>query len=222
MNITTDQFIIWENSFFKLNDTIFFTWLIMAVMIGVALVLRLFITNEKNFGKLQNFFEVFITGIEDQIKKMGEVDIKKVFPFIATIFIFVLIANLLQLIPFFKSPTASLSTNIALVILVIIRGITYGIKRTGVLEYLKKYTRPTIFMLPMNIVSDIASNCALVIRLYGNIMSAMVIGAIVDGIAFLAFGFPIFLNILHFISGVLQAYIFSMLSLVFIMSSEKK
>ncbi|MDD2839532.1 MAG: F0F1 ATP synthase subunit A [Rickettsiales bacterium] len=221
MNITTDQFIIWENSFFKLNDTIFFTWLIMLVMIGLALVLRFFITNKKNFGKLQNFFEVLITGIEDQIKKMGEVDIKYIFPFVATLFIFILIANLLQIIPFFKSPTASLSTNIALVILVIIRGVSYGIKRVGVVNYLKKYTKPTIFMLPMNIISDVASNCALVIRLYGNIMSAMVIGAIVDGIVFLAFGFPIFLNILHFISSIIQAYIFSMLSLVFIMSAEE-
>lgn len=221
MNITTDQFIIWENHFFKLNDTIFFTWFIMAFMIGIALILRLYITNEKNFGKLQNFFEVFITGTEDQIQKMGKVDIKEVFPFIATVFIFVLMANLLQLIPFFRSPTASLSTNIALIILVIIRGVGYGIKKIGVIGYLKKFAKPSIIMIPMNIISEISSNCSLVIRLYGNMMSAMVIGAIVDGIAFLAFGFPIFLNILHFISGVLQAYIFSMLSLVFIISAEE-
>ncbi len=220
MNISTDQFIIWQNSFFKLNDTIFFTWIIMLIMIGSALILRFYITSEKNFGKLQNFFEVLITGIEDQIEKVGKVNIKHILPFIATVFIFILIANLLQLIPFFRSPTASLSTNIALVILVIIRGVSYGITRVGAFNYLKKYTKPTMLMLPMNIISDIGSNCALVIRLYGNIMSSMVIAAIVDGVVFLIFGFPIFLNILHFISSIIQAYIFSMLSLVFIMSAE--
>ncbi|HSQ98229.1 MAG TPA: F0F1 ATP synthase subunit A [Rickettsiales bacterium] len=220
MNITTDAMIMWKNDFFTINDTIFFTWIIMFLVISLALVLRVLITNEKNFGRLQNFFEVLITGIEEQIEKAGEIDVKYVFPFIATIFIFILVANLIHIIPFFHSPTASLSTNIALVIIVILTGVSYGIKRVGILNYLKKYTKPSWIMLPMNVVGDIASNCALVVRLYGNIMSAMVIGMIIEGIAFLSIGFPLFLNFLDLISGIIQAYIFSMLSLAFIMSAE--
>ncbi len=220
MKITPDQYIVWQDGFFKINHTILFTWFIMAVMIIVALILRAVLTHEKNIGKLQNFFEILITGIKDQVEKMGKVDLNFVFPFIATIFIFILFSNLLQIIPFFHSPTASLSTTVALVVVVVSLGIIYGVKRVGVIGYLKKYIRPTVVMLPMNIISDISSNCALAIRLYGNIMSGMVIGAVVSQIAFLALGFPIFLSILSFISSVIQAYIFSILALVFILSAE--
>lgn len=220
MKITPDQYIVWQDGFFKINHTILFTWFIMVVIIIVALILRVVLTHEKNIGKLQNFFEILITGIEDQIQKMGKVDLNFVFPFIATIFIFILFSNLLQIIPFFHSPTASLSTTVALVIIVVSLGIIYGVKRVGILGYLKKYIKPTIVMLPMNIISDISGNCALAIRLYGNIMSGMIIGAVVSKIVFLALGFPIFLSILSFISSVIQAYIFSILALVFILSAE--
>lgn len=220
MKITPDQFIVWQDGFFKINHTILFTWIVMAVMLVLALILRAVLTHEKNIGRLQNFFEVLITGIQEQIEKIGEVEMKYIFPFIATLFIFILFSNLLQVIPFFHSPTASLSTTVALVIMVVSLGIIYGIKRVGFAKYIKKYIKPTPVMLPMNIISDISGNCALAIRLYGNVMSGMIIGAVVSQIAFLALGFPIFLNILSFISSVIQAYIFSVLALVFIISAE--
>ena len=220
MKITPDQFIIWQNGFLKINQTIFFTWFIMMFIIAAALILRLALTNKKDIGRLQNFFEILVTGIEDQIEKMGKVDLNFIFPFIATIFIFILFSNLLQIIPFFNSPTASLSTTVALVVIVVSLGVIYGIKKVGFISYLKKYTKPTIIMLPMNIISDISSNCALAIRLYGNVMSGMIIGVVISQIAFLALGFPIFLNVLSFISSIIQAYIFSILALVFILSAE--
>lgn len=192
----------------------------MIFLLVTALILRLMLTNKKDFSKLQNFFEILITGIEDQISQMGKVNIKIIFPIIATLFIFILSANLLQMIPTFHSPTASLSTTIALVIVVITTGISYGIYRVGFFGYLKKYTRPTIIMLPLNLIGDISSNTAMAIRLYGNMMSGMVISAIVTKIAFLVLGFPIFLSVLSFISSVIQAYIFSILALVFMMSAE--
>ena len=220
MNISTDQFIVWNNGFLKINHTILFTWFAMAIIFIIVFILNRFLTHKKNIGKLQNFFEVLIVGINDQIKQMGNIDVKMVFPFIATLFIFIIFSNLLQIIPFFHSPTASLSTTIALVIMVICMGLFYGIKKVGVISYIKKYTKPTPIILPMNIISDVSSNCALAIRLYGNIMSSMLIGAIISKIAFLALGFPIFLNILSFISSIIQAYIFSVLALVFIASVD--
>lgn len=220
MKISPDQYIMWQDGFLKLNHTIFFTWIIMIFLLVTALILRLMLTNKKDFSKLQNFFEILITGIEDQISQMGKVNIKIIFPIIATLFIFILSANLLQMIPTFHSPTASLSTTIALVIVVITTGISYGIYRVGFFGYLKKYTRPTIIMLPLNLIGDISSNTAMAIRLYGNMMSGMVISAIVTKIAFLVLGFPIFLSVLSFISSVIQAYIFSILALVFMMSAE--
>lgn len=220
MKISPDQYIIWQNGFFKINSTLFFTWFIMVIILITALILRAILTKEKNIGRLQNFFEVLITGIEDQISQMGKVDLKYVFPFVATVFIFILFSNLLQLIPTFKSPTASLSTTVALASMVVLMGIGYGIKQVGIIGYLKKYFKPSPVMFIMNVISDISSNCALAIRLYGNIMSGMVIGAVVAEVAFLVLGFPIFLSILSVISGVIQAYIFSILAVVFILSAE--
>ena len=220
MNISTDQAIIWQSGIFKINQTILFTWFIMAIILVAVFVLRFIFSYEKNIGRLQNFFEILITGIEDQINKMGKVDMKIVFPFIATLFIFILFSNLLQIIPFFNSPTASLSTTMALAISVVAMGLFYGIKRVGVLGYVKKYIKPSPVMLFMNIISDVSSNCALAVRLYGNMMSSMLIGMIISKIVFLTLGFPIFLDILGFISGIIQAYIFSILALVFVMSAE--
>ncbi len=220
MNITPDQIVLWQSGFFKVNATLLFTWIIMAIIIAVAIALRLVLTHEKNTGRLQNFFEVLITGIKDQVEKMGKVDINFVFPFIATLFIFILFSNLIQLIPYFYSPTASLSTNLALVIVVVLLGLIYGIKTAGFLGYFKKYLKPTPVLLVMNIFSDISSNCALAVRLYGNVMSGMVITAVVSQIAFLALGFPIFLSLLTFISSIIQAYIFSILAVVFIISVD--
>lgn len=221
MKISLDQFIVWQYGFFKINQTILFTWLVMALLITTAIILRAFLTSEKNFGRLQNFFEIITSGIEGQISQMTKVNMNFVFPFIATLFIFILSSNLLQIIPIFRSPTASLSTTVALVTMVICIGIAYGISRVGLSGYLKKYTKPTIIMLPMHIIGDISSNMAMAIRLYGNIMSGMVISAIITKIAFLAFGLPIFLSILSFVSSVIQAYIFSILALVFMTSAEE-
>lgn len=221
MKISTDQYIIWQSGFFKINQTILFTWVIIVFLVTTALILRTLLTSEKNFGKLQNFFEVLTSGIEQQISQMTKVNMNFVFPFIATLFIFILSSNLLQIIPIFHSPTASLSTTVALVSMVICIGIIYGISRVGIFGYLKKYTKPTLIMLPMHIIGDVSSNMAMAIRLYGNIMSGMVISAIVTKIAFLAFGLPIFLSILSFVSSVIQAYIFSILALVFMTSAEE-
>lgn len=220
MNITPDQNIVWESGLFKINNTILFTWIIIAIILLLVAILRLVLSSDKYTTKLQNIFEILCELIQDQILKMGKCNMKYVFPFVATLFIFILFCNLLQIIPFMQSPTASLSTTVALVISVVLFGVVYGMLNNGFINYFKKYIRPTPIMLPMNIISDVSSNCALAIRLYGNIMSGMIITAVVSKIVFLAFGFPIFLNILTLITGTIQAYIFSVLALVFINSSN--
>ncbi|MDR3290268.1 MAG: F0F1 ATP synthase subunit A [Rickettsiales bacterium] len=220
MNISTDSILIFDG-FLKINATIFYTWIVMAIALFFAIMTRICLTHTKNIGKLQNFFEFLIMTIEEQIKTMGEVNIFFIFPFIATLFIFILMSNLLSIIPSFYSPTASLSTTAALAIIVVFSGYFYGIKRVGFFGFLKKFIKPAPFLLPLNIISDISSNCALAIRLYGNVMSGMILGAIVGNIVFLELGFPVFLHILDFMSSSIQAYIFSILSLSFMMGAEK-
>lgn len=221
MNISPDQYILWEYGFFKFNYTILFTWVVMAILVLISLVLKMFLTSEKNLTTLQNIFEVLILGIENQIKSLNEnFEMRFLFPFVATLFCFILLSDLLQIIPFFYSPTASLSTTMALMFSVVLFGFVYGISRKGFYGYMKKYIQPTAVMLPLNIMGDVSSNIALAVRLYGNMMSGMIIGLVVSRVIFLSIGLPIFLNILSLITSVVQAYIFSVLAVVFIASAE--
>ncbi|GMO56632.1 MAG: F0F1 ATP synthase subunit A [Rickettsiales bacterium] len=222
MDISTDTIIIFQNSIFPINATIFYTWIVMAIILTTSIILRFYLTSTDKIGKLQTFFETVIMTIEEQIKNAGKVDMNFVFPFIGSLFLFIITSNLLSMIPTFHSPTASLSTTAALAIIVVFVGYTYQIRRVGFKGFLKKYIKPVAFMLPMNIISDVSGNCALAIRLYGNVMSGMVLGAIVAKISFLSLGFPIFLSILDFMSSVIQAYIFSVLSLTFMRNAESQ
>jgi F-type H+-transporting ATPase subunit a len=131
------------------------------------------------------------------------------------LFLYTLTSNLISLLPFCESPTASLSTTVALAILVFLFAIFLGIREHG-LDYLKKYVKPVFIMAPFNIIGEVSKLASLSIRLYGNIMSSYVITSILSEIAMLSIAFPVIINLLGLVSGVIQAYIFSMLSLMFL------
>ena len=170
MIISTDEVILFEKGFFHINYTILFTWIVMAILILLAIITSMNIKNKKSVGKFENFFEVLLNLIEDQIKSITKVEFKLVFPVISTIFLFILVSNLISLIPNFQSPTGSLSTTFALMFVVLIFAMLVGIKSKGYKQYFSKYVKPVAFMLPLNIIGDIVSNFSLAFRLYGNIM----------------------------------------------------
>ena len=93
----------------------------------------------------------------------------------------------------------------------------YGIAQCGVLAYFRQYLQPTIFMLPFNIVGEFSRTLALAVRLYGNIMSGTVIAGIL--LSFAPFFFPILMQILGLLTGMIQAYIFAILAMVYIASA---
>ena len=217
MNITTDSTIYFQHGFFKLNETILFSWIVMLILIVAATVLNICIKRKK-LSFIQNFFEALITTIEGQIKTINSKNVAVVFPFIATLFIYILVANLISLIPNFESPTGSLSTTAAFAILTFLFSIVFGIKQKSFRGYLKSYFKPIAIMLPLNIIGQLSKVVSLSFRLYGNIMSSGAIIFILMSIPFLSVGFPVLINLLATISGVIQAYIFSILSLIAIAS----
>ena len=89
MKISPDQYIIWKIGFIEINSTILFTWIVMAILIGFALILRLRLNREKTLGGLQSFFEAVIIMLENQVKDAGFKNMKFIFPVIATLFLFV-------------------------------------------------------------------------------------------------------------------------------------
>ena len=220
MKYTPDQYILWEKGIFNLNLTLVYTWAVMIFIILLSVIVTRKLSSGKKISKLQNLLEAIVDGIDTQVRDMSENNVQHLMPLAGTLFIFILVSNLISLIPGVIAPTASMSTTAALAIFVFISMMFYGMKKKGILGYFKKYLKPMPFLLRLNIISDISGNFALAVRLYGNMMSGVVISAVMLKIMFLAWGFPVFIQLLGLISAVIQAYIFSVLAMIFIISAE--
>jgi F-type H+-transporting ATPase subunit a len=169
--------------------------------------------------RIQNLLEVLVTGIRDQIRDVSGQDPGPYLPFIGTLFIFISTVNLLTILPGYRAPTGSLSTTAALATCVFIAVPLYGISSQGLLRYFRQYVRPTVFMLPFNIIGELSRTLALAVRLYGNMMSGTVIAAILIG--FVPLFVPILMQLLGLLTGMIQAYIFAVLAMVYIASATK-
>lgn len=135
-------------------------------------------------------------------------------PFVGTLFLFIGVSNLLDIVPGWRAPTSSLSTTAALAICVGVAVPLFGIRQQGVTAYFRHYLRPTVIMLPFHLMSETSRNLALAIRLFGNMMSASMIAAILLAIA--PFFFPVLMQALGLLTGMIQAYIFAILAMVYI------
>ncbi|MDY0281461.1 F0F1 ATP synthase subunit A [Desulfomicrobium sp. ZS1] len=214
MRLSPDEIIFWEYGFLKLNATIAFTWGLMLVMaIGSKIITRKLSTDLAR-SHWQNLLEIVVTGIEKQIEEIGLPQPQKYLDFLGTLFLFVAVASLCTVIPGYEPPTGSLSTTVALALCVFVAVPFFGIQEQGLGDYLKSYMKPTFIMLPFNIISEISRTLALAVRLFGNMMSGTMIIAIL--ITITPFLFPIVMTMLGLLTGMVQAYIFSILAAVYI------
>jgi F-type H+-transporting ATPase subunit a len=219
MQITPDQVVFWQWGGFPVNATIVFTWAVMALLVVGARVVTWRLSDTERMSRWQNLAEVLVVGMRDQIRDVSQQDPKQYLPFIGTLFLFIAMSNILAVVPGFRPPTGSLSTTAALAICVLLAVPLYGIAERGVGGYLRKYVRPTVFMLPFNVIGELSRTVALAIRLYGNVMSGTVIVAILIGIV--PFFFPIVMQLLGLLTGLIQAYIFAVLAMVYIASATR-
>lgn len=220
MKFNPDQFIYFEWGLFKLNATIAYTWLIMLMLtIGSMLITRKLKTTAEING-WQNLVEVLVGGIAKHIEDITHQQPFKFLPFVGTLFIFILVSNILSIIPFYKPPTGSLSTTAALALCVFVAVPVFGLSTRSLGSYLREYVSPSMFMLPFNIIGEITRIFALAVRLYGNLMSSTVIGMVL--LIIMPFFFPVIMQVLGLLTGVIQAYIFAVLAMVYIASALKK
>jgi F-type H+-transporting ATPase subunit a len=215
MHLSPDQRIFWQHGWFKLNATIVFTWAIMLVLAaGAKLITRRLSSDEQKRSRWQNLLEIVVTGIQTQIKEAGLSQPEKYIGFLGTLFLFVGLSALFTILPGYDPPTASLSTTAALALCVFVAVPLFGIEDQGVGNYLKSFIQPTVIMLPFNIIGELSRTLALAVRLFGNMMSgAMIIGILLTITPFL---FPIVMTLLGLLTGMVQAYIFSILAAVYI------
>lgn len=218
-DLTTDQAIIWQWHFMTLNYTILFTWGVMLFLTLFSIIITRNLSTDINVSRWQNLLEIIVVGIEDQIRGITQQNPGHYLPFIGTLFIFIAVSNLLIIIPGYYPPTASLSTTTALALCVFVAVPIFGISEIGLRGYLKNYARPSVFNLPFNIIGDVSRTLALAVRLFGNIMSGNKIVAILLSIAPLIF--PVFIQLLGILTGLVQAYIFAVLAMVYIASATR-
>ena len=219
MRLSPDERIFWQNGAFKLNATIVFTWGLMFVMIvGSKLVTRKLSTGLTR-SRWQNILEMVVTGIDKQIEEVGLPEPAKYIGFLGTLFLFLALASFCTVIPGYEPPTGSLSTTAALALCVFVAVPLFGIEEQGLGGYLKSYAEPTALMLPFNIISELSRTLALAVRLFGNMMSGAMIIAILLTIT--PFVFPIVMTALGLLTGMVQAYIFSILAAVYIAAATR-
>jgi len=217
VTINPDNIVVWQWGMLHLNATIVFTWLVMALLTGVSWLVTRRLSTGTRISHWQNLLEVLVIGMRDQIKEVSRQEPGRYLPFVGTLFLFIAAANLLNIVPGYTAPTGSLSTTTALAICVFVAVPIYGIAHEGPLNYLKHYVKPTALMLPFNIIGEISRTIALAVRLYGNIMSGTVIVAIL--LSLTPYLFPVVMQLLGLLTGMIQAYIFAVLAMVYIASA---
>jgi F-type H+-transporting ATPase subunit a len=217
MDISPDNTILVAYGPIKLNATILFTWLVMALLVGVSWLVTRRLSSDETLSRGQNLLEVLVQAMHDQISEISQQRAGQYLPFVGTLFVFIAASNLLAIIPGYQPPTGSLSTTAALAICVFFAVPLYGIARLGPLTYFKQYAKPTPVMLPFNIIGELSRTLALAVRLFGNVMSGTMIAGVL--LSIIPLFFPIIMQLLGLVTGLIQAYIFAVLAMVYISSA---
>jgi F-type H+-transporting ATPase subunit a len=219
MHLSPDQWIFWQYGFLKLNATIAFTWALMLLLAISSLLIARNLSVDLARSRWQNLLEIIVTGIQSQIKEVGLARPDRYLGFLGTLFLFIAVSSICTIIPGYQPPTGSLSTTAALALCVFVAVPMFGIADQGLGGYLKSYAQPTLLMLPFNLIGEFSRTLALSVRLFGNMMSGvMIIGILLSITPFI---FPIVMTVLGLLTGMVQAYIFSILAAVYIAAATK-
>jgi len=219
MTITPDQIEYWRYGFLTINNTLVTTWVLILFLVGGSwLITRKFSADKPVDGK-QGVLEMIVITISDQIEEAGLQTPLRYLPFLGTLFLFIVTANLATIFPGYKPPTSSLSTTAALAICVFLAVPLFNIYKMGLCSYLKTYISPNPLLAPFNIIGEFTRTISLAFRLFGNMMSGEIIISIL--LTLTPFFFPVVMNLFGLLTGVIQAYIFTILATVYIAAASK-
>jgi F-type H+-transporting ATPase subunit a len=201
----------------EITATVVYSLVASATLVAFALLARRgFKTGPTAWATAAEFV---VEHLENVMREMFGRDARPFIPLVVTLALFVGVANLLGLVPGMKSPTADFSTAAALAVVVFLAVPFYGIRENGLKGYLRHYLKPTPFLLPLEIIGEFSRTVALAVRLFGNIMSEELIIAVLLAIAGLLVPVPIMM--LAVLTGVVQAYIFAVLTAVYLSAAVR-
>ena len=195
-----------------ITSTVVTTWVIMAVIWLLAWLVSRRLRIEP--GPVQTAVEGMVSSIEGAVIEVAPQHARQIMPFIGSLWVFLVVANLSGLIPGMHSPTRDLSATAALAIVVFLSTHWFGIRIQGLKGYLRHYMVPSPILLPFHLISEITRTVALAVRLFGNMMSLEMAALLILLVAgFLA---PVPILMLHIVEALVQAYIFGMLALIYV------
>jgi len=195
-----------------ITSTVVTTWVIMAVIWLLAWLVSHRLRIEP--GPVQTTVEGIVSSIEDAVTAVAPQHARQIMPFIGSLWVFLVVANLSGLIPGVHAPTRDLSATTALAIIVFLSTHWFGIRIQGLKAYLRHYLTPSPILLPFHLISEITRTVALAVRLFGNMMSLEMAALLILLVAgFLA---PVPILMLHIVEALVQAYIFGMLALIYV------
>ena len=202
-------------------DAIAYTWLVMALLLIVSLLATKGLKTVP--GGLQNFMEVIVGGIENMVvETMGEHG-RPYFPLIATIALFVLVSNLIGLVPGFYPPTANLNTTAACAIIVFLSTHIVGVKEHG-FHYLKHFMGPIWWLAPImffiEVIGHLSRPISLSLRLFGNMNGHELVLMIFFGLV--PFLVPLPMMVMGVLVSFIQAFVFMLLAMIYISGSMEE
>jgi len=219
MDITPDAIVYWEAGPVRITATLVFSWFVMGILVGGSWLVTRRLSTATTLSRGQSLLEIVVEMIQEQIRDVTQQDPARYLPFVGTLFLFIAVSNILAIVPSFHPPTGSLSTTAALALCVLASTPLFGITERGLSGFLRTYLQPSAFLLPFNIIGELTRTVALALRLFGNVMSGSMMVAAALAIAPLFF--PIIMSALGLLIGLIQAYIFAILALVFIASANQ-
>ncbi len=192
-----------------ITDTVVSTWVMMGVIIILALLIRRYMPDAA---------EMLLETINNIASSVmpASVNVIKYLPFLGALAIFLVLANIFSIFPLMVSPTANINTTFALALVVFFAVHIYGVREKGLWGYIKNFSKP-IFLFPFEIISQLSRTLSLTLRLFGNILSTDLVVAIVFSL--IPFIVPLPFAALGILTGVLQAYIFTILASLYIASA---
>jgi len=188
------------------------SWGIMLVLAGGGWLLTRRLALRP--GMAQAALELVVETLEQQIRDTMRTEPAAYLPLIGTLFLYIFVANWSSLVPGIEPPTGAIETDAALALIVFAASIGFGVRVRGLGGYLRGFAHPSIIMVPLNLLENVTRTFSLVVRLFGNVMSGIfVIGIVLSLVGLLV---PVPLMALELLTGAVQAYIFTVLAMVFI------
>lgn len=215
-----DDIYIFQYGDWYINATIFNSWLVMALITLIAWLTTRKLPTAKHVSKWQTALEALVLWLQRESNETSGSRTNQYLGMAMGLFCFILVCNFLTFIPWFRPPTASISTTMAFAAVVFLSIPYFAVKNAGVKGYLKKFIEPVPLMLPMNIFSEFFSVFAMGLRLFGNMLSGVMFASILS--AFVPFIAPLTMQTLGLLTGSIQAYIFALLAVVYSSSVKEE